>query len=111
MFGTRSSSAKIVSEGLNFDDVLLLPNLAQVHREKTEFAAVLHPKLKLKLPIISSPMDTVTETDMAIAMARHGGLGIIHRNLQIDKQVAMVKEVKKFKLPVGAAIGGGGDME
>lgn len=113
MFRSRSASAKIVSEGLTFDDVLLLPNEAHFPREKTDIATALHPKIKLHAPIISSPMDTVTEAAMAIAMAQHGALGIIHRNLKIEKQAAMVKEVKKAnaKFLVGAAVGGGSDME
>ncbi len=114
-------------DGLTFDDLLLLPNYTTFPREKAELTTRLHPSITLKLPIISSPMDTVTETDMAIAMAQNGGLGIIHRNLQVAAQKAMVEAVKKVKVKVeekgtasldkqgrylvGAAIGAGADME
>ncbi len=88
-------------------------------------ATQLHPRIKLKLPILSSPMDTVTESGMAIAMAERGGLGVIHRNLAIEKQTAMVKHVKEAKVIdkerasldskgrylCAAAIGAGADMQ
>ncbi len=106
----NSSAQKIVAEGLTFDDVLLLPNEATFAREEANLTTMLHPKITLKLPIISSPMDTVTESVMATAIAEAGGLGIIHRNLKIEKQVQMVKDVKKQKLLVGAAVGAGADL-
>lgn len=112
-------------EGLTFDDLLLLPNYTDFPREKADLTVKLHATIMLKLPILSSPMDTVTETDMAIAMAQNGGLGIIHRNLQVPAQQKMVEMVKKAKVAdasvasldkqgrylVGAAIGAGADME
>jgi IMP dehydrogenase len=112
MASLSSSSAKIVpNEGLTFDDVLLLPNESSFPREAVDLTTKLHPKIMLKLPILSSPMDTVTEANMAIAMAEAGGLGVIHRNLQIDKQKVMVEAVKKAGHQVAAAIGAGQDME
>jgi IMP dehydrogenase len=123
---TRSTSSKIVPvEGLTFDDVLLLPGYAEKAREQVNPASKIHPKLQLRIPLISSPMDTVTETEMAIAMASSGGLGIIHRNLQISKEAEMVRGVKsakvvdatkaavdaKGRLLVGAAVGAGADLE
>lgn len=120
-----SSSPKIIAEGLTFDDVLLLPNESTFPREQVDLTTVLHPTITLKLPILSSPMDSVTEVAMAIAMAQAGGLGVIHRNLQIETQRAMVEEVKKAKVAdpkiasmdakgrylVAAAIGAGADMK
>lgn len=112
-------------EGLTFDDLLLLPNESSFPREAVNLTTKLHPTITLKLPIISSPMDTVTESGMAIAMAQAGGLGVIHRNLAIDKQKAMVEHVKSSKVIdkatasldakgrylVAAAIGAGADMK
>lgn len=108
---TSRTSSKIVMDGLTFDDVLLLPRHTNFMREHVDLSTQLHPKISLKLPILSSPMDTVTEADMAIAMAEAGGMGVIHRNLNVQAQVGMVKEVKKKDRLVAAAIGAGTDME
>jgi IMP dehydrogenase len=102
---------KIVSDGITFDDVLLLPGYSDFKRTDVDLATSLHPRLKLRLPVISSPMDTVTENAMATHMARAGGLGIIHRNLSIETQAGMVKDVKSKQLMVGAAVGVGSDFE
>lgn len=103
---------KIASHvGLSFDDVLLLPSYTDFKRKDVNLTTKLHKNIVLKLPLISSPMDTVTETDMAIVMAKHGGLGVIHRNLNVKKQAGMVAEIKKKKLLVGAAVGTGADLE
>lgn len=117
---------KIVKhQALTFDDVLLLPNYTEYKRDQVDIGTTLHPKLALKLPVISSPMDTVTEEDMAIAIARFGGIGVIHRNAAIASQCAMVKKVKaakaadktinatdgKGRLLVGGAVGVGSDFE
>lgn len=92
--------------GLTFDDVLLVPQLTSVEsRSNVNLATKLTKKIKLKTPLISANMDTVTEADMAIAIAQEGGIGIIHRFLTIDAEVAEVKKVKKLKLLVGAAVG------
>lgn len=101
----------IVTEGLTFDDVLLLPGYTDVKRQDVDLTTRLHPTITLKLPVISSPMDTVTESAMAVALAKAGGLGIIHRNLSIGIQVQMVENVKKGHLLVGAAVGVGSDLE
>lgn len=112
MAASSSSSAKIVpQEGLTFDDLLLLPGYTDFKRKEVDLTTALHPKIVLTLPIIASPMDTVTETAMATVIAEAGGLGIIHRNLAIEKQAQMVKAVKAKKLLVGAAVGAGEDME
>jgi IMP dehydrogenase len=107
---SASASSQIIMDGLTFDDLLLLPNATDFPREQADLTTQLHPTIRLALPIISSPMDTVTEADMAIAMAKAGGLGIIHRNLQIEKQAEMVSKVKKGGHLVGAAVGAGTDL-
>ena len=83
--------------GLTFDDVLLLPCLSTILPGQADPSSQLCPGIPLRLPILSAPMDTVTEVDMAIAMAREGGLGVIHRNNRIDDQAAMVAKVKRFE--------------
>jgi IMP dehydrogenase len=91
---------------LTFDDVLLVPQYSSIkHRSDVNTSVVLHKNLKLEIPLISANMDTVTESAMAIAMAKAGGLGVIHRFLTIEQQVAEVKKVKKLNLKVGAAVG------
>ena len=98
------------SIGLTFDDVLLVPQKTDlVSRSEVDLSTQLTKKIKLKAPVISANMDTVTETKMAIALAREGGIGIIHRFLTIEKEAEMVVEVKKQKLLVGAAVGIRGD--
>jgi IMP dehydrogenase len=94
-----------IKEALTFDDVLLLPQFSSIVPANTNINVDLSDKIKLKLPFISSAMDTVTESKMAIAMAKSGGIGIIHRNLEIKKQCLEIQKVKKFHLKVGAAIG------
>ncbi len=98
---------KIINKkGLTFDDVLLIPQKTSLSsRSKVNLSTQLTPKVKLKIPLVSANMDTVTESNLAIALAREGGIGIIHRFLSIDKQVEEVKKVKDKKLLVGAAVG------
>ena len=92
--------------GLTFDDVLLAPKLTTIEsRSQVDLTTFLTKKIKLKIPLISANMDTVTESRMAIEIAKLGGIGIIHRFLTIEDQVEEVKKVKKEKLLVGAAIG------
>ena len=94
-----------IKEALTFDDVTLVPQYSSVLPHETDTKTELTKFLKLKIPIISSAMDTVTESKMAIAIANAGGLGIIHKNLNLKKQVEEVKKVKKNNLLVGAAVG------
>lgn len=96
---------------LTYDDVLLIPNYSEVTPSKTEVSAPLTAKIKLQLPIVASPMDTVCEERMARQIAQLGGIGIIHRNLSIEEQVLQVKAVQADKLQVGAAVGVGADFE
>jgi IMP dehydrogenase len=84
-------------EGLTFDDVLLLPQFSDLLPSRCDVATTLTPRIRLKIPLLSSPMDTVTESRVAIAIAQLGGLGFIHRNLPIERQAAEVAAVKKFE--------------
>ena len=96
-----------IKEALTFDDVTLAPKYSEILPADVDTSIKLTEKLKLKIPLLSSAMDTVTESKMAIAIAKAGGLGVIHRNLDIKKQVLEIKKVKKLKLLVGAAVGAG----
>ncbi len=96
-----------IKEALTFDDVTLAPKYSEVLPSEVDTSIKLTKFLKLKIPLLSSAMDTVTESKMAIAIAKAGGLGIIHRNLDIKRQVIEVKKVKKLRLLVGAAVGAG----
>lgn len=86
---------KFAKEGLTFDDVLLIPAKSDVLPKDVNLQVALTDTLKLNIPILSAGMDTVTESDMAIAMARQGGLGIIHKNMSIDEQAEQVDKVKR----------------
>ncbi len=83
------------TERLSFDDVLLLPKRSEVMPHQVDTSTELMPGIKLSIPFVSAPMDTVTEARMAIALAREGGVGVIHRNLSIDEQADMVDRVKR----------------
>lgn len=88
-------ASKIVKEGLTFDDVLLIPQASDVLPSETDIRTKLTDKLHLNLPLISAAMDTVTDSRMAIAMAREGGMGIIHKNMTIEEQASHVDKVKR----------------
>ncbi len=88
-------SSKIVKEGLTFDDVLLIPQASNVLPSDVELKTKLTDNIQLNLPLISAAMDTVTESRMAIAMAREGGIGIIHKNMSIEEQANHVDRVKR----------------
>ncbi len=83
------------AEGLAFDDVLLVPRHSTVHPRQVEVGSRFTRAIPLNIPFVSAAMDTVTESDMAIAMARLGGIGVIHKNMPIDRQVAEVDRVKR----------------
>ena len=91
--------------GITFDDILLVPGYSDFFRKDIDLSTNLSKRIKISIPLVSSPMDTVTESRLAIELAKLGGIGIIHRNLSIENQAAEVKKVKKKKLLVGAAIG------
>lgn len=86
---------EFVGEGLTFDDVLLLPGKSEVLPRNTNVSTYLTKKIKLNIPLMSAGMDTVTESRMAIAMAREGGIGIIHKNMSIERQALEVDRVKR----------------
>jgi IMP dehydrogenase len=86
---------KITSEGLTFDDVLLVPGHSQIHPRETSLSSLLTNKIPIQIPLVSAAMDTVTGSKMAIAMAREGGLGIIHKNMSIEGQAQEVDRVKR----------------
>lgn len=95
MGGTIMWESKFVKEGLTFDDVLLVPAKSDILPREVSVKTVLSESLQLNIPLISAGMDTVTEADMAIAMARQGGLGIIHKNMSIEHQAEQVDKVKR----------------
>ncbi len=94
-----------IKEALTFDDVTLAPNYSEILPSETDTSVSLTKNLKLKIPLLSSAMDTVTESKMAIAIAKSGGIGVIHRNLDTKTQVSEIRKVKKHSLKVGAAVG------
>ena len=96
-----------IKEALTFDDVTLVPKYSEILPSEVDTSIKLTKTLKLNIPLLSSAMDTVTESTMAIAIAKAGGLGIIHRNLDIKKQISEIRKVKVKKLLVGAAVGAG----
>jgi IMP dehydrogenase len=86
---------RIVKQGLTFDDVLLIPAKSDVLPKDVDVSTFLTPQLKLNIPILSAAMDTVTESRLAIALAREGGIGIVHKNMSIDDQAMEVDKVKR----------------
>ncbi len=86
---------KIIGEGLTFDDVLLVPAFSEVLPRGVKTNTLFTRKIKLNIPIVSAAMDTVTEAKLAIAIAREGGIGVIHKNMSIDRQAKEVKKVKR----------------
>ena len=96
---------ELIKEAFTFDDILLVPRYSSVLPSETNLHIDLGGNLKLKIPFLSSAMDTVTESDMAISIAKKGGLGVIHRNLSIIDQLKEIKKVKNKNLIVAAAVG------
>jgi len=92
---TTSRDERFVPLGLTFDDVLLVPDYSEIHPRETSIATVLTRSIRLAMPLVSAAMDTVTDSRMAIAMAREGGIGIVHKNMSIDRHCAEVDRVKR----------------
>src|SRR5580698_3190622 len=88
-------SKKFFGEGLTFDDVLLLPAFSQILPREVNIKTKLTKQISLNIPLVSAAMDTVTEATLAIALAREGGIGILHKNMTIEKQVEQVRKVKR----------------
>lgn len=108
------SSEKIVGEGLTYDDVLLIPAYSQILPREVSIKSKFSKNIVLNTPIVSAAMDTVTESAMAIALAREGGIGVIHKNMSIQAQAAEVRKVKRSEsgmiqdpitLPINATVG------
>ncbi len=91
----KKAFTKRMEVGLSFDDILLVPGYSDVLPSQVDVSVDLTEKIHLNIPLISAAMDTVTEADMAIAMARAGGIGVIHRNMSISEQAAQVKKTKR----------------
>lgn len=92
---TGTSSSRLFGEGLTFDDVLLMPAYSQVLPREVDIRANLTKNIILNVPMLSAAMDTVTEANLAIALAREGGLGILHKNMSIERQAEQVRKVKR----------------
>ncbi|HET6226734.1 MAG TPA: IMP dehydrogenase [Bacteroidia bacterium] len=88
-------SSKFVGEGLTYDDVLLVPAYSEILPREVETTSYFTKKIKLKTPIVSAAMDTVTEYQLAIAIAQEGGIGVLHKNMTIEEQAAQVRKVKR----------------
>ena len=89
------SGTKKLIEGLTFDDILLIPGKSSVLPRDVDVSTFLTNEIKLNIPIISAAMDTVTESDLAVALAREGGIGILHKNMTIERQCDEVDKVKR----------------
>lgn len=105
---------KIIGEGLTYDDVLLVPDYSEVLPHQVNVSTSFSKNIKLNIPIVSAAMDTVTEAKMAIAIAQEGGIGVLHKNMSIEKQAAEVRKVKRSEsgmiidpitLPIDSTVG------
>ncbi len=103
--GKFSDKIKDLPLGLSFDDVLLVPQYSDVRIEEIDLSTKIAEKLTLRIPIISSPMDTVTGREMVIELGRLGGLGVLPRTLQLDHTLEIVREALENSVPVAAAVG------
>lgn len=91
----KAHTAKIIGEGLTYDDVLLVPNYSEILPREVSIKTKFSKNIMLNVPIVSAAMDTVTESSMAIAMAQEGGIGVLHKNMTIEQQAAKVRKVKR----------------
>lgn len=110
----KAHTTKIVGQGLTYDDVLLIPAYSEVLPREVNIQSKFTRNITLNVPVISAAMDTVTESDMAIAMAREGGIGVLHKNMTVEQQALEVRKVKRAEsgmiidpvtLPLTATVG------
>ncbi|MGB1247115.1 MAG: IMP dehydrogenase, partial [Flavobacteriaceae bacterium] len=90
----KAHESKILGEGLTYDDVLLVPAYSEVLPREVSISTQFSRNISLNVPIVSAAMDTVTESAMAIAIAREGGIGVLHKNMSIENQAQEVRKVK-----------------
>ncbi|TVR37942.1 MAG: IMP dehydrogenase [Cryomorphaceae bacterium] len=90
-----ASNPKIITEGLTYDDVLLVPAYSEIHPREVDISSRFTRNIRIKTPVISAAMDTVTESRLAIAMAQQGGIGVIHKNMSVERQALEVRKVKR----------------
>ena len=95
---------KVVMEGLTFDDVLLIPAYSQVLPREVTLSTKFSRNIELQIPFVTAAMDTVTEAPMAIAIAREGGIGVIHKNMSIEDQARQVAIVKRAETSITLAV-------
>src|ERR1043165_6358677 len=95
MASKKSPTDKFSNEGITFDDVLLVPAYSEVLPREVDISTQLTRNIRINVPLISAAMDTVTESALAIAIAREGGIGILHKNMSVEKQAEMVRKVKR----------------
>ena len=86
---------KILQNGLTFDDVLVIPSYSELMPSETNITTSFSKNIKINIPILSAAMDTVTESKMAISLAREGGIGVLHKNMSISQQASEVRKVKR----------------
>src|SRR5690606_23307174 len=91
----KAHTTKIVGLGLTYDDVLLIPSYSEVLPREVNIQSKFTRNITLNVPVISAAMDTVTESEMAIAIAREGGIGVLHKNMTIEQQAHEVRKVKR----------------
>ena len=91
----KETGSKFLGEGLTYDDVLLVPAYSEVLPRDVDISSWFSRSIKLNVPVVSAAMDTVTESTMAIAMAQEGGLGVLHKNMPIERQAGEVRKVKR----------------
>ncbi len=91
----QSTAGFLIPEGLTFDDVLLIPSRSEVLPKEVNINTYFSRNIKISAPIVSAAMDTVTEAELAIEMAREGGIGVIHKNMPIELQMEHVRKVKR----------------
>jgi len=95
LIAMQAHLSKIVGEGLTYDDVLLIPAYSEVLPREVSIKTSFTRNISLNVPIVSAAMDTVTESAMAIAIAREGGIGVLHKNMSISQQAIEVRKVKR----------------